>query len=70
MAHVWKLVLSEELILILLMPSFRSQFLRPFSDLDREGLIAFPMASPPDKADLSLRDKFLKDVGWEMGLPV
>lgn len=65
-----KLELPEELVLIILMASFRSQLLRSFSDLNCDSFVAFPMASPPDKADLSLRDKFLKDVGWEMELPV
>lgn len=63
-------MLAEELILILLMPSFRSQFLRPFSDLDRDSFVAFRVPRLPDKADLRLRDQLLKDVGWEMGLPV
>ena len=70
LAHVGKLVFTEELVFILLMKPFRSQFLGSFSDLDCDSFVAFPMASPPDKADLSLRDKFLKDVGWELGLPV
>lgn len=70
MAHVGKLVLVEELVLIFLMPPFGSQLLRSFSDLDCDSFVAFPMPSPPDQANLSLRDKFLKDVGWELGLPV